>query len=350
MKMTRVSYELSHIQHYYGYKKVLDIDKLQIFQGSITGLSGPNGSGKSTLLKIMAFAMKPSLGQVKFKGRKEFPFSSRVRSRISLLTQKPYLLKRTVFENIAYGLKIRKDLDNLENRIKDSLETVGLDFQGFAQRKWHELSGGEAQRVAMAARLILKPEVLLLDEPVASVDIKSASLIRKASLAARDDWGCTLVIASHDLQWLYEASDTRISMARGRIFSTGSENIIPPPYDLSIKEAPLKQLDNGEHILLPPFFSKEDRKEDRENSTAIIQTDRLCICTEKDSNNKFNNQVTGQIISMLLEKNCGHIMTSIQVGDFSLNLSFSPDRAAELGLQPGKKIIFMFRSKDIEWR
>lgn len=350
--MTKISYEIGHIQHYYGDKKVLDIDQLKILQGSITGLSGPNGSGKSTLLKIMAFAMKPSIGQVKFKGRKETPFSPRIRSRISLLTQKPYLLKRTVFENISYGLKIRKDLDNLENRIQSSLETVGLDFQGFARRKWHELSGGEAQRVAMAARLILKPEVLLLDEPVASVDTKSASLIRKASLAARDDWGCTLVIASHDLQWLHECSDTRISMARGRIFSTGTENIIPPPYGLSIrnlskralskKNQPVKPLDNGEHILLPLT--------DKKDGTAVIPTDRLCISTKKNTTSKYDNQVTGQIISMLLEKSSNHIMTTLQVGDFSLDLSFSQGKAAELGIQPGKKIILMFRSKDIEWR
>lgn len=340
--MASTAYELSQIQHYYNDKKVLDIDRLKILQSSITGLSGPNGSGKSTLLKIMAFAMKPSFGQVKFKGHKEFPFSPRIRSRISLLTQKPYLLKRTVFENISYGLKIRKDLDNLENRVKNSLETVGLDFQGFAQRKWHELSGGEAQRVSMAARLILKPEVLLLDEPVASVDNKSASLIRKASLAARDEWGCTLVIASHDLQWLYECSDTRISMARGKIFSTGTENIIPPPYDLSLKNQPVKALDKGEHILLPLT--------DKKDSTAVIQTEKIFISNEKNNSREFNNQATGVILSMLLEKSSNHIMTTIQVGDFPLNLSFSPGKAAELGLQPGKKIILMFRSKDIEWR
>lgn len=342
--MTRISYKLNHIQHYYADEKVLDIDRLEIIKGSILGLSGPNGSGKSTLLKIMAFAMKPTQGEVWFNGRLEVPLSPRVRSRVTLLTQKPYLLKRTVFDNIAYGLKIRKDHTQLDARIKESLGAVGLSFQEFAQRKWHELSGGEAQRVAMAARLILKPEVLLLDEPVASVDKESAARIREASLAARNDWGCTLVIASHDLAWLSECSDKRLSIAKGRLFSTGKENIIPPPYDGSGR--PVKRITNGEIILLPPGEDPGDKKE----LTAVIQTDQISIATEKNKDNGFDNQITAQIISLFLEKNTGHIMATLLAGDFSLDLSFSPDQAGTLGLMPGKEFILMFRSQDVEWR
>jgi tungstate transport system ATP-binding protein len=345
MKMTQVSYKLNQVQHYYGDKKVLDIDFLQISQGSITGLTGPNGSGKSTLLKIMAFALKPSAGEVWFNGRQELPLSPRVRSRVTLLTQKPYLLKRSVFDNIAYGLKIRKDRVNLENRIEAALESVGLSYDGFAHRQWHELSGGEAQRVAMAARLILKPEVLLLDEPVASVDTKSAGQIRKASLAARKDWGCTLVIASHDLPWLYECSDTQISIANGRLFSTGRENIIPPPYDLSQKKGPVKWIGTGgkgEHIQLPP--------REKPDGFAVIQQEKIRICLEKEKEAGWDNQITGEITSMLMEKSSGHILTTLHARDFSLNISFSPDQASALKLLPGKRLILMFHTRDIEWR
>ncbi len=344
MKMTQVSYKLNQVQHYYGDKKVLDIDRLQIQKGSITGLTGPNGSGKSTLLKIMAFAQKPSAGEVWFNGRLEVPLSPRVRSRVTLLTQKPYLLKRSVFDNIAYGLKIRRDRDNLENRIKAALENVGLNYDGFAHRQWHELSGGEAQRVAMAARLILKPEVLLLDEPVASVDTKSAGQIRRASLAARRDWGCTLMIASHDLPWLYECSDTQISIANGRLFSTGRENIIPPPYDLSQKNGPVKWLGTegkAEHIELP-LKKKTD-------GFAVIQKEKIRICLEKEKGN-WDNQITCEITAMLIEKNSGHIMVTVHARDFSLNISFSPGQAAGLKLLPGKRLILMFHTQDIEWR
>lgn len=343
--MKQISYQLNHIQHYYGDKCVLDIDKLQICQGSITGLTGPNGSGKSTLLKIMAFALKPTRGAVWFNGRKESPLSPRVRSRVTLLTQKPYLLRRSVFDNIAYGLKIRKDLSNLEKRIRDALESVGLDHGEFAHRQWHALSGGEAQRVAMAARLILKPDVLLLDEPVANVDTQSAGQIRKASLAARKDWGCTLVIASHDLPWLTECTDTRISIANGKIFSTGTENIIPPPYDLSQTDAPVKWLDNdgtGEHIRLPI--------RNKTQGIAVIQKEKIHICLERDTANGYDNQITGEITAMLMEKSCGRIMARLKAGDFSIDISFSQDQAAALTLLPGRRVILLFRSQDIEWR
>ncbi len=139
---------------------MLDIDDFTIPAGSILGLSGPNGSGKTTLLKLLAFAMAPSQGEIFFDGKREFPMSARVRSRVTLMTQTPYLLKRSVMDNLAYGLKIRKDTKDLKERATWALTAVGLDFNEFHSRLWHQLSGGEAQRVALAARLILKPRAL----------------------------------------------------------------------------------------------------------------------------------------------------------------------------------------------
>ena len=227
-------YQIHNLVHYYGDKKVLDIPGLKLTPGSIVGLMGPNGSGKSTLLKLLAFAMKPSQGSIHYKGQREKPFSKAVRSRVTLLTQRPYLLKRSVFENLAYGLKIRRNTKNrnrgnMTAQIQGGLERVGLPFDTFARRQWHQLSGGEAQRVAMAARLILEPEVLLLDEPVASVDTASARRIRRAALDARDRFGTTLVIASHDAHWLYDCADSQITLAKGRIQATGEEIRIPWP-------------------------------------------------------------------------------------------------------------------------
>jgi tungstate transport system ATP-binding protein len=344
--MTRALYQINQLRHYYGDKRVLDIDGLQIQKGSITGLIGPNGSGKSTLLKIMAFALRPTAGEVWFKGHPELPLSPRVRSRVTLLTQKPYLLKRSVFDNVAYGLKIRQDKNNLENRIKAALASVGLSYDGFAHRQWHELSGGEAQRVAMAARLILKPEVLLLDEPVASVDTRSAGQIRQASLAARNDWGCTLMIASHDLPWLYECSDTQISIASGKLFSTGRENIIPPPYDLSPENGPVKWLGTEKkdgYIRLPP--------QKKPDALAVIPQEKIHVCLGKTKEKAgWNNQITGEITALLMEKSTRHIMATLRAKDVSLNLRFSPDQAAALTLLPGKQLVLRFHSRDIEWR
>ena len=115
-------YELKNVQHFYGKQKVLDIQKLIIWPGTITGLAGPNGSGKSTLLKLLAFAMRPSYGEILFNNIYAVPFSEKSRFSVTLLTQEPYLLKRTVFENIIYGLKIRGE--RWGRKDKSSIEKV----------------------------------------------------------------------------------------------------------------------------------------------------------------------------------------------------------------------------------
>jgi len=341
MTTKKIAYHLKNIQHYYGNTKVLDIDDLKIKKGSITGLIGPNGSGKSTLLKLLAFAQKPTTGQIFYSGRPEVPFSSAIRSKITLLTQKPYLLKRTVFENIVYGLSVRKDTARLEQRVKKALSTVGLDDQLFAKRFWNQLSGGEAQRVAMAARLILKPEVLLLDEPIASVDMESARLIRQASLNARENWGTTLVIASHDLQWLYSISDQQVSIFKGTLFPTGMENIITGPFEKINEKALFKTLEDGQTIKLTAPAQAA--------CTAIIRKKNISIGLERQPAKDSLNQLTGRIASMLLEKKSSRIMATIAIHDFYLIIQLSADQISHLDLYPGKKVILAFHATDVEW-
>ena len=343
MTRTDPAYHLKYIRHYYGDTKVLDIPDLKIEKGLITGLIGPNGSGKSTLLKLLAFAGKPSEGQIFYKGRTEVPFSPTVRSKVTLLTQKPYLLKRTVFDNIIYGLKIRKDNKNLGARVKSALLDVGLDYKKFAPRFWHELSGGEAQRVAMAARLILKPEILLLDEPVASVDIKSARLIREASLKARDAWGTTLVIASHDLQWLYSISDRQFSIFNGNIFSTGLENIITGPFETpkSSPEKRIKHLGDGQIMVLKAPVKETD--------TAIIRKKNIAIELDRQPGNGSLNQLSGHLVSLLLENKTRHIMATVSIHDFSFILRLTSDQISRQKLFPGKKVVLTFSSDAVEW-
>ncbi|WP_300456512.1 energy-coupling factor ABC transporter ATP-binding protein [Desulfobacula sp.] len=335
------AYQLRHIQHYYGDKKVLDIQDLTIENGSITGLIGPNGSGKSTLLKILAFALRPTRGQIFYNGRPEVPFSQTIRSKVTLLTQKPYLLKRTVFENIVYGLKIRRDDNDLTNRVKKALLNVGLDYNRFAARKWHELSGGEAQRVAMAARLILKPEILLLDEPITSVDTKSAKLIRQASLNARDNWGTTLVIASHDVQWLGSISDRQLAIFNGTIFATGMENIITGPFEKTGKKTIVKALDDGQRIRL--------KAPAQELGSAIIRKQNITIGLEQHPDKGLDNQLSGHIVSLMLENKSGHIMATVAIHDLTLITRLSPDQISRFNLYPGKSVMLGFHSTDVEW-
>jgi len=207
-------YAIKELSQAYNGRTVLNIDYLAIPRRSIIGLTGPNGSGKSTLLRILGFLEDPMRGEVIFEGK---PCSSRhngIRRKVTLLPQEPYLLKRSVHANVAYGLKVR-GRRNTGDRVAQALKLVGLSPERFGQRSWHELSGGEAQRVALAARLILRPEVLLLDEPTANLDAESTKQIKEASLAARRDWGATLVIANHDMNWLQSVCDKILTLSDG---------------------------------------------------------------------------------------------------------------------------------------
>lgn len=205
--MSEPLYQVRGLVHHYGPLPALDIPRLEIPRGAVIGLAGPNGSGKSTLLRILAFLEAPSQGRVLFEGAPRGPESPDARQGITLLLQEPYLLKRGVVANLAYGLKLRGRGRARQEQLDQALEWVGLAPREFGRRRWYELSGGEAKRVALAARLVLKPRVLLLDEPTAGVDAPSAELIRRAALRAREQWGATLVVASHDLTWLGRTVD-----------------------------------------------------------------------------------------------------------------------------------------------
>jgi tungstate transport system ATP-binding protein len=216
--MTAPLIALDNIRQRYSGRTVLEIDHLEFAEGSITGLAGPNGSGKSTLLRMLAFLDSPAQGTISFLGRPA-PARSGVNRQVTLLVQEPYLLKRTVFANVAYGLRIRSKND-IPAKVARALEIVGLDPAIFAKRQWFELSGGEVQRVALAARLALKPKLLLMDEPTASLDAKSAELIHNAALSARDEYGASLVIASHDMAWLEAVTDHIHHLENGRLTRT----------------------------------------------------------------------------------------------------------------------------------
>jgi tungstate transport system ATP-binding protein len=216
--MTTPLITLDNVRQRYSDRTVLDIEHMEFGEGTITGLAGPNGSGKSTLLRMLAFLEPPAKGTISFLGR---PTSAKsvVNRQVTLLVQEPYLLKRTVFANVAYGLRIRKKND-IPVKVARALEVVGLDPAVFARRQWYELSGGEVQRVALAARLVLKPKLLLMDEPTASLDAKSAELIHKAALSARDEYGAALVVASHDMTWLEAVTDHIHYLENGRLVRT----------------------------------------------------------------------------------------------------------------------------------
>ena len=209
-------YEIENLVCAYGEDPVLHIDRLDIFPDGPTAFVGHNGSGKSTLLKALAFLLKPAAGTIRFLGNSTEEREGELRREVTLLLQEPYLLRRSVFENVAYGLRARGDTDRLAERVAEALEMVGLS-PDFGTREWFRLSGGESRRVALASRLALRTKVLLLDEPTANVDEENTLLMARVIGEAWEKWGTVSLIASHDIQWLDGVCGRRVTMRRGKI-------------------------------------------------------------------------------------------------------------------------------------
>jgi len=209
-------YELADVVQRYDDREVLRIPALSIESGIILGLAGPNGGGKSTLLRLLAFLEAPAEGEVRYRGEPTRGREYALRGEATCFPQEPYLLKRTVRANVGFGLSVRGVAD-IRERVDAALWQVGLDPARFSGRSWRQLSGGEAKRVALAARLALRPRVLLLDEPTANLDKDSAELVRRAVLTARERDGATLVVSGHDQPWLRAICDDMLWLREGRV-------------------------------------------------------------------------------------------------------------------------------------
>jgi tungstate transport system ATP-binding protein len=334
-------YTLRGLAHVYRGKPVLSIDRLDLPRGGIIGIIGPNGSGKSTFLRLVGFIERPTAGEVLFDGKPAGPFSPEVRNRVTLLSQEPFLLKRTVLNNIAYGLRIRKINDNLSERVGKALSYVGLDARDFSQRPSNALSGGEAQRVALAARLILKPEVLLLDEPTANVDAVSAQLIQDATLRAQRDWGTTLVIASHDWQWLYEVSDRVLHLFKGKFFGTGRETIVFGPWDSSEDGGWGKTLADGQRLRTPHPPTAD--------AAAVIADMRLLNGDAPSAPDSASCTLFGTITRLALEKASSDVRVSILVAGLPFTVVLPQSQIQDQALYPGCRVSLVYNWPDVRW-
>ena len=332
-------YEIRSLQHSYGRQTVLSITHLTVKQAHIVGLIGPNGSGKSTLLRLLGLIEKPSQGEIIFNGRRVEPFSDEARFLITLLPQEPFLMKRSVFNNVSYGLKLRGNGRDIIDRVTQALSLVGLDSRNFARRPWYALSGGEAQRVALAARLALKPKVLLLDEPTASVDAASAQLIKEVTLRARQELGTTLIVASHDWQWLYEICDEILHLFKGKIFGRGREIIIFGPWQKLGTETWGKILSDKQQLLVPPPPNQE--------AAAVV--DVLAVSQDRSTIAGEGIVLSGTVSRLSLERKTGQLFATILVGDLPFKVGLTSEQSREHTIFPGKTIFIRYRLEQVKW-
>ncbi|WP_108061457.1 energy-coupling factor ABC transporter ATP-binding protein [Poseidonibacter lekithochrous] len=324
-------YELNNIEQHYDGRKVLNIENLRLDENQIIGFFGPNGSGKSTLFSLLSFVDKPSFGEISFNGMCNKKMDLETRQSVVMVPQNPYLLKRTVYENVSYGLKLRKQTDNLDAKVLEALALVGLD-SSFSQRKWSQLSGGEAQRVALAARLILKPKVLILDEPTSGVDTNSAQLIKEAILCAKQKYNTTIFISSHDHNWLNHICDRRVALFQGNLVESGSVNLLFAPWEKNNEGNLVKVFMDGQRLVIP---NSEEKKRD---SVVMINSDNITICRENCEHMKNENTLIGEVQSIRQQPSGNHLLIEFSVGGVSFSSRLTREEMQKQTLLPGDKI------------
>lgn len=197
----------------YGDKKVLHIESLTIEKGKITGIIGPNGSGKSTLVNIIAGLDEDYQGKILYDGKE---INKEIRDRMTLVFQKAYLFKRSVYKNIAYPLKIRNESKvNIEKKVLHMLEL--LEIEDLKTKMGNKLSGGETQKVALARALIFNPRLIFLDEPTSNIDPEYILHMEKAIIKHNKENKGTIVIVTHNIEQAERLCHRIIKLERGKV-------------------------------------------------------------------------------------------------------------------------------------
>ncbi|MBP7294380.1 MAG: ATP-binding cassette domain-containing protein, partial [Bacteroides sp.] len=203
--------EIRNVSKFFGEKTALECINLSVRKGEFVTILGPSGCGKTTLLRLLAGFQTVSEGEIRIAG-KEITQTPPHKRPVNTVFQKYALFPHlNVYDNIAFGLKLKKlSKAVIERKVRASLKMVGMTDYEF--RDVDSLSGGQQQRVAIARAIVNEPEVLLLDEPLAALDLKMRKDMQMELKEMHKRLGITFVYVTHDQEEALTLSDTIVVM------------------------------------------------------------------------------------------------------------------------------------------
>jgi spermidine/putrescine transport system ATP-binding protein len=221
--------EIRNLTKDYDGKVILKGISFNVHEGEFITLLGPSGCGKSTTLNIIGGREKPNGGEVLFEGKDLRPIPANKRQINTIFQNYALFPQYNVFDNIAYGLRIKKTKEEIiVKEVSNFIKKIGLE--GMEQKKVSDLSGGQKQRVAIARALILKPKILLLDEPMAALDVQLRKRMQNELKNLQEEIGITFILVTHDQEEALTLSDRIIVLNEGQIQQIGTpEDIYNEP-------------------------------------------------------------------------------------------------------------------------
>jgi ABC-type Fe3+/spermidine/putrescine transport system ATPase subunit len=208
--------EFAAVSKHYGDVRAVDAVSLQVQQGEFATILGPSGSGKTTILSLIAGIASPTAGTIMIGGR-DVTWAPAAARNVGLVFQSYALFPHmSVFDNVAFPLSVRRVPRNeIARRVDEALRRVRLEDLG--SRRPSQLSGGQQQRVALARAIVFKPDILLLDEPLAALDRKLREEVRLELRRLQRSLGITTILVTHDQDEALSLSDRVIVLEGGRV-------------------------------------------------------------------------------------------------------------------------------------
>lgn len=227
-----MSIVVEHLTHIYMpgtpfEKKALSDVSFEIASGEFIGLIGHTGSGKSTLIQHLNGLLKPTSGAVIIDGQNLADKSTDIKSirrKVGLMFQYPehQLFEETIYKDIAFGpINMGVPEQQVPERVRRAMESVGLDYDELKDRSPFELSGGQRRRVALAGVLAIEPQILILDEPTAGLDPIGREALLKQLQRLQREKGLTIIMVSHSMEDVSRLSDRIMVMNEGRLVIMG---------------------------------------------------------------------------------------------------------------------------------
>lgn len=330
-------YRLRNVVRRFGDAVVLDVPRLDLERGGVHFVTGPNGAGKTMMLGVLSLLEPPGEGEVYFDGERVFPGPGPSREtlrKVTLVGQAPYLFEDTAIGNAAYGLR-RRGLARAaaEAAAAEALDLVGL--KGFEGRRARTLSGGEGKLLAMARALALRPEVLLLDEPLANVDAVNGHLIEGLLKEIPARLGATVVATTHDIGQAYRLGARVLALHRGRLADAPPDNV----YSGSVVER------DGEKRVRIAEGVEVCVLTEREGTAHVAVDARAVVLSRASLDSSARNRFAGPITTTQL---CGdHVRVTVDIG-VPITAWVTPRSLRELRLHPGDRVTVSFKATSVK--